>query len=32
VTIQSDRESPEEGVEKVWRALVERGLLSGAGR
>ena len=31
VTIHSDRESPDEGVEKVWRALVERGLLSSAG-
>jgi adenylylsulfate kinase len=27
VTIHSDRESPEEGVEKVWRVLMERGLL-----
>jgi adenylyl-sulfate kinase len=31
VTIHSDRETPEEGVEKVWRELVERGLLSSAG-
>jgi adenylyl-sulfate kinase len=30
VTIHSDRETPDEGVEKVWRVLVERGLLSRA--
>jgi adenylyl-sulfate kinase len=28
VTIHSGRETPEEGVEKVWRVLAERGLLS----
>src|SRR5262247_4173402 len=27
VTIHSDRESPEEGVEKVWRVLASRGLV-----
>jgi len=27
VTIHSDRESPQEGVEKVWRVLASRGLL-----
>ena len=27
VTIHSDRETPDEGVEKVWRVLVDRGLL-----
>jgi adenylyl-sulfate kinase len=27
VTIHSDRESPEAGVEKVWRVLVSRGLV-----
>jgi adenylyl-sulfate kinase len=31
VTIHSDRESPEEGVEKVWQALAARGLFSSAG-
>src|SRR5215471_20351329 len=31
VTIHSDRETPDEGVERVWRVLVERGLLSSAG-
>jgi adenylyl-sulfate kinase len=31
VTIHSDRESPEEGVEKVWQALTTRGLFSSAG-
>ncbi len=28
VTIRSDRETPDEGVEKVWRVLAERGLLN----
>jgi len=31
VTIRSDRETPEEGVEKVWQALVARGIFSSAG-
>ena len=31
VTIHSNLESPGEGVDKVWRVLVERGLLSSAG-
>jgi hypothetical protein len=31
VTVRSDRETPEEGVERVWRVLAERGLLSSAG-
>jgi adenylyl-sulfate kinase len=31
VTIHSDRESPEEGVEKVWQALAACGLFSRSG-
>jgi adenylyl-sulfate kinase len=31
VTIHSARETPDEGVEKVWRVLIERGLCSSAG-
>jgi adenylyl-sulfate kinase len=31
VTIHSARETPEEGVERVWRVLAERGLASSAG-
>jgi adenylyl-sulfate kinase len=31
VRVHSDRETAEEGVEKVWRVLVERGVLSSAG-
>ena len=30
VTIHSDRETPEDGVEKVWRALFSHGVLSSA--